>query len=110
MGLQVKILQSILASFGFNLLIDGIYGPKTAGVILQLQQKFPPTKVDGIYGTQTKASLQTLIDTHFHLVTNPTDNLVLVNRVNGLPAEYVPPDLVVLAIPFIFKSMIQKNK
>jgi len=108
--LQVKTLQSILASFGFNLLIDGIYGPKTAGVILQLQQKFPPIKVDGIYGPQTKASLQTLIDTHFHLVTNPTDKLVLVNRVNGLPAEYVPPDLVILTIPFTFQEYDPKKQ
>ncbi|SPF37544.1 D-alanyl-D-alanine carboxypeptidase (fragment) [Candidatus Desulfosporosinus infrequens] len=109
-GLQVKILQSILDSFGFSLLVDGFYGPKTVGVILQLQQKFPPFKVDGIYGPQTRASLQSLIDTHFHLVANPTDKLVLINRENGLPAEYVPPDLVVPAIPFTFQEYDPKKQ
>jgi len=109
-GPQIKALQSILVSFGFSLLVDGSYGPKTAGVILQLQQKFPPLKVDGVYGPQTKASIQTLIDTHFHLVTNPTSKLVLVNRVYGLPAEYVPPDLVVPNIPFTFKEYDPKKQ
>lgn len=109
-GPQVKALQSNLVSLGFSLLVDEIYGPKTAGVILQLQQKFPPIKVDGVYGPQTKASLQTLIDTHFHLVANPTDKLVLVNRVNGLPAEYVPPDLVVPNIPFAFQEYDPKKQ
>jgi len=98
-GPQVKVLQSILVSFGFVLKVDGIYGAKTASVILQLQQKFPLIKADGIYGPQTKASLQTLIDMHFHLVANPTDRLVLVNRANGLPADYVPSGLVIPNIP-----------
>ncbi|MDR3540423.1 MAG: D-alanyl-D-alanine carboxypeptidase family protein [Desulfosporosinus sp.] len=109
-GPAVKTLQSILVSYGFNLSVDGIYGSKTAGVIIQLQQKFPPIKVDGIYGPQTKASLQTLIDTHFHLVAHPTDKLVLVNRVNGLPAEYVPPDLVVVTVPFTFQEYDPKKQ
>lgn len=97
---QVKKLQSILLSFGFSVLVDGIYGPKTAAVIQQLQQKFPPIKADGIYRPGTKASLQKLIDTSFCLVANPDDPLALVNRANGLPAEYVPPNLVVPNIPF----------
>jgi len=107
---QVKALQSMLVSFGFRLQTDGIYGPHTAGIILELQQKFPPLKVDGVYGPQTKASLQILIDTHFHLVANPTDRLVLVNRVSGLPAEYIPPDLTVPAVPFPFQEYDPKKQ
>jgi LAS superfamily LD-carboxypeptidase LdcB len=109
-GPQVKALQSILVFFGFRLVADGIYGPHTTSVILQLQQKFPPLKVDGVYGPQTKAALQILIDIHFHLVANPTDRLVLVNRVSGLPAEYIPPDLVVPAIPFTFQEYDPKKQ
>lgn len=110
MGYQIQALQSILDSFGFSLLIDGIYGPETASVIRQLQQKFPPSKADGVYGPQTKASLQTLLDIHFHLVNNPTDSLVLVNKVNGLPAEYIPQDLVVPDIPFTFLEYDPKKQ
>lgn len=107
---QVKALQSILLSFGFRIPVDGIYGPKTAAVILQLQQKFPPIKADGIYGPWTKASLQKLIDTHFRLVANPTDTLALVDKVNGLPAEYVPPNLVVPNIPFTCQAYDPKKQ
>ncbi|MEA4900037.1 D-alanyl-D-alanine carboxypeptidase family protein [Desulfitobacterium sp.] len=109
-GPQVKALQSVLVSFGFSIKVDGIYGSKTASVILQLQQKSPPIKADGIYGPKTKASLQTLIDINFHLVSNPTDLLVLVNRANGLPAEYIPSKLVIPNIPFSFEGYDPKKQ
>ncbi len=109
-GTQVKFLQSVLVSFDFKLKVDGIYGPLTAGIILQLQNKFPLISWDGLYGPKTKAALQTLIDSNFHLAPNPSDILVLLNRINGLPAEYVPPDLVVPNVPFTIREFVPQKQ
>jgi LAS superfamily LD-carboxypeptidase LdcB len=108
-GDQVRGVQRVLASLGYRLKVDGIYGSQTAGIISQIQKKNPPMKTDGIYGPQTKAYLQNLIDNKFTLVANPNDTLVLVNRMNGLPGDYIPPDLVVPNVPFTTQEFVPQK-
>jgi hypothetical protein len=55
-GDEVRELQTLLNAAGHNLVIDGIFGPKTALAVREYQQANGLT-VDGIVGTQTWGSL-----------------------------------------------------
>lgn len=43
------------------------------------------------------------------IVTNPADLLVLVNKERQLPADYVPPNLVIPDVPFFVKEDVPKK-
>lgn len=51
-SMKVSQLQDCLSSIGYNLQIDGSYGPKTQGIV-RLFQKDHDLQVDGIYGPKT---------------------------------------------------------
>lgn len=55
-GGAVTRLQRALTSKGYQLTVDGIYGPKTATAVAKLQ-KSAGLVVDGIYGPKTAAAL-----------------------------------------------------
>ena len=48
----VRALQDLLRAQGQNVVVDGIFGPKTAGAVRAVQQQHHVT-VDGIVGPQT---------------------------------------------------------
>ena len=54
-GQAVKELQSALNTLGYNLVIDGSYGPGTRAAILDFQRKYPTLANDGSYGPKTRA-------------------------------------------------------
>lgn len=56
-GPDVTRLQKALASAGHKLVIDGIYGEKTASAVIAQQRKHGLV-VDGIYGPKTALTLQ----------------------------------------------------
>ncbi len=56
-SMKVSQLQDCLHSIGYNLQIDGSYGPKTQGIV-RLFQKDHDLQVDGIYGPKTYATLK----------------------------------------------------
>lgn len=109
-GENVKRIQNVLASFGFSIKVDGIYGLQTKATILQVQQKFPELLADGIYGPRTKILLEKLQQSHYRIVTQPTDRLVLVNKTNSLTADYIPPDLVKPNVPFTIKEDVPQKQ
>lgn len=55
-GDDVKALQNLLNQNGYNLVVDGSFGPKTAAAVKDYQQKNGLT-VDGIVGTKTWGAL-----------------------------------------------------
>jgi LAS superfamily LD-carboxypeptidase LdcB/LysM repeat protein len=102
-GPNVLKIQQALASMGFDIEPDGVYGPKTSNIILDLQKKYPEALVaDGVYGPKTKEILQKLLSSNYKVVQNPDNRMVLVNKFNALLPSYVPKNLTVTDIPFYF--------
>ena len=102
-GPNILRIQQALVSIGFNIRPDGIYGPITSNIILDLQKKYPEVLVaDGVYGPKTKQILQSLLSSNYKVVQNPDNILVLVNKFNTLLPSYVPKNLTVTEIPFYF--------
>lgn len=58
-GSEVKWLQWMLKRHGYNLQIDGIFGPKTLKAVKDFQKKHDLV-VDGLVGKKTKAALKGL--------------------------------------------------
>jgi peptidoglycan hydrolase-like protein with peptidoglycan-binding domain len=58
-GSEVKWLQWMLNRQGYNLQIDGIFGPKTLETVKDFQKKHDLV-VDGLVGKKTKAALKGL--------------------------------------------------
>ena len=58
-GSEVKWLQWMLNRHGYNLQIDGIFGPKTLEAVKDFQKKHDLV-VDGLVGKKTKAALKGL--------------------------------------------------
>lgn len=55
----VKEIQSLLRSNGYNITVDGKYGPKTTAAVKSFQKaQKPPLKADGIVGPLTWAALK----------------------------------------------------
>lgn len=59
-GTVVRRAQSILARSGFDVPIDGTYGPSTEAAVKVLQEKHGLT-VDGFLGPKTWAALNSLV-------------------------------------------------
>jgi hypothetical protein len=84
-GPEVTRLQKALASAGHKLVIDGIYGEKTASAVIAQQRKHGLV-VDGIYGPKTALTLQIGADTR-QLLTQ-TDMQQAADRL-GVPVAAV---------------------
>ena len=61
-GQDVIEVQKALDLLGFDLSIDGIYGPSTKNVMIKFQQNHGEISNDGIYGPATKKILQIVLD------------------------------------------------
>ena len=76
-GEDVRKLQQTLNSLGFNLSVDGQFGPKTQSAVRSYQQK-NGLAVDGIVGVNTWNSLSKSI-TNKTTTTNKTTNSKVTN-------------------------------
>lgn len=56
-GNSVKQLQQRLSQLGYNISVDGSYGPQTAAIVKEFQQDHG-AKVDGVVGKDTLGKLQ----------------------------------------------------
>jgi len=57
-GSKVTSLQIRLAALGFNIAIDGDYGPQTRGAVVKLQEFRCVAPTDGIFGPMTAAETE----------------------------------------------------
>ncbi len=70
-GDDVKELQTVLNSKGYNLDVDGVFGSKTQAAVRDYQSK-NKLQVDGIVGTNTWASLSPTTNTNSSTTTTNT--------------------------------------
>lgn len=108
-GEDVRKIQKVLNELYFSMVEDGIYGWVTKIAILEFQKQYPALANDGVYGPQTKKYLQQALLNDHIIVSNPSNLLVLVNKKNSLPADYVPINLVVPNVPFPFEEFDSKK-
>ncbi|MFN7166814.1 MAG: N-acetylmuramoyl-L-alanine amidase [Pannonibacter sp.] len=60
-GQPVEALQSMLAIYGYNVPVNGVFDEQTAAVITAFQRHFRPERVDGIADASTIATLHGLL-------------------------------------------------
>lgn len=60
-GEDVERFQAALATFGYGLVADGRFGPRTRDVVTAFQRHFRPERVDGQADDQTRARLSGLL-------------------------------------------------
>jgi len=109
-GEAVKRIQQVLLLLAYNIKVDSIYGEQTKGIILDIQKKYPESLIsDGIYGQKTRSQLEKLLLSNCHIIQNPDNVLVLVNKENSLPQNYIPSDLVFPNVPFSFEEILPKK-
>ncbi|WP_204498547.1 D-alanyl-D-alanine carboxypeptidase family protein [Aquibacillus albus] len=106
---NIQLVQQALNHYGYALSEDGIYGWRTTKAIKDFQSQHGTLVNDGVYGPNTKKVLQQEILTDKYIVSNPNDTLVLVNKEYGLPKDYVPNNLVVPNVKFLFNEYHPKK-
>jgi N-acetylmuramoyl-L-alanine amidase len=62
-GIEVEVLQSMLAIYGYGLNITGLYGTKTEATVIAFQRHFRPDLVDGVADASTRETLRRLLAT-----------------------------------------------
>ncbi|WDU82768.1 peptidoglycan-binding domain-containing protein [Caloramator sp. Dgby_cultured_2] len=72
-GEDVKTLQTLLNKYGYNLKVDGIYGPKTLAAVKDFQKKHG-LKAGGVVGPKTMAKLNPAPVNVAKNTTKPTTN------------------------------------
>lgn len=61
-GEAVKTLQKGLKDMSYNVVIDGIYGHQTKEAVIQFQKRFPELINDGVFGPNTKAVMEKVLN------------------------------------------------
>ncbi|HHY73693.1 MAG TPA: LysM peptidoglycan-binding domain-containing protein [Bacillus bacterium] len=108
-GEKVKIIQKAFNRLNYVLSEDGVYDIGTKAVVKDFQSKYVDIANDGVYGPKTREYLQDALLTDHIIVANPDSVLVLVNKNNALPKDYVPKDLTVPEVNFTFKEYDPKK-
>jgi len=107
-GSDVRKVQQRLNEIGYDLIVDGNYGPRTKGAILTFQKDYSELLNDGVYGPNTKSYLENA--TPELIVDNPSDLLVLVNMDRSLPSDYVPNNLREVQVPVVHDSELMRDQ
>jgi len=74
-GSAVRDLQSKLRQLGYNISVDGIYGPQTAAAVRDFQRKYG-LAVDGIAGPQTLSKLNQVLSGSKQATTSASTGLL----------------------------------
>ncbi|MCT1577422.1 D-alanyl-D-alanine carboxypeptidase family protein [Oceanobacillus kimchii] len=129
-GEQVVALQYFLEQLGYSFSDQGNYNEQVTWAITDFQIQQEDLLVSGIYDEDTKQKIEEVIqsektykpgkglpaptepaftDAGTEVISNPYDQLVLVNKDFSLPADYIPDDLVIPNVPFPFIEDIPKK-
>ncbi|MFD2627301.1 D-alanyl-D-alanine carboxypeptidase family protein [Oceanobacillus kapialis] len=131
-GKNVTSLQNALREIGYKLSEDGVYEEATTWAITDLQLQFEKLQATGVYNKATQNVLSSLLEdaeTDFQpgkalpkqaettmtshgtpVLSNPYDQLAIVNKEFALPADYVPEDLVTPNVRFPFTEDLPKKQ
>jgi N-acetylmuramoyl-L-alanine amidase len=60
-GYEIKALQVALATYGYHIQADGVFGPRTKAVVEAFQRRFRRARVDGVADAETRAILASLL-------------------------------------------------
>jgi N-acetylmuramoyl-L-alanine amidase len=60
-GPPIEALQAMLALYGYDIAVDGVFGPQTVAVVAAFQRHFRPSRVDGVADSSTITTLRDLI-------------------------------------------------
>ncbi|MCK8824780.1 peptidoglycan DD-metalloendopeptidase family protein [Fuchsiella alkaliacetigena] len=85
-GADVKELQSKLNELGYEVGVDGLFGPQTAAQVKQFQSEYG-LSADGIVGSQTLFALKKLTELVEHRVQPGESIYILARRYNTSIAE-----------------------
>lgn len=127
---DVEALQTALIKLGYSIDITGVYDEKTVWAVTDLQFQTKETNISGRYDEDTKLAIENSLDGDNSIepgkelpykkesktddgktVTgNPYDVLVLVNKDNSLPDDFLPGDLVTPDVPFPFTEDLPKKQ
>ncbi|MFS0749096.1 D-alanyl-D-alanine carboxypeptidase family protein [Oceanobacillus sp. 1P07AA] len=129
-GEQVVALQHFLEQLGYSFSDQGNYNEQVTWAITDFQIQQENLLVSGIYDGNTKQKFEEVLqsesaykpgegllaptepafsDAGTEVISNPYDQLVLVNKDFSLPADYIPDDLVIPNVPFPFTEDIPKK-
>ncbi|CDO04004.1 D-alanyl-D-alanine carboxypeptidase [Oceanobacillus picturae] len=131
-GEKVTSLQNALRKIGYNLSEEGVYEEATTWAITDLQLQFEELQASGVYNKATQKVLSALLDgseANFQpgkalpekaetttttngtpVLSNPYDQLAIVNKEFALPADYLPEDLVTPNVRFPFTEELPKKQ
>lgn len=93
---NVYWLQESLKMAGHYTALDGRWGPNTKKALVQFKKRKELPDVE-VYDQTTKDLLEKVRKNK--LVKNPSSDLVLLNKSNYLPSDYVPENLVEADLP-----------
>ncbi|BAC12486.1 carboxypeptidase [Oceanobacillus iheyensis HTE831] len=129
-GEEVDALQYFLEQLGYNFSEQGNYNEQVTWAITDFQLQQEDLLVSGVYNEDTKQKIEEVIqsensykpgeglpaptepaftDAGTEIISNPYDQLALVNKEFSLPADYIPDDLVIPNVPFPFTEDIPKK-
>ncbi|MFC3041652.1 D-alanyl-D-alanine carboxypeptidase family protein [Virgibacillus xinjiangensis] len=130
-GKEVTDLQHALEAIGYPVQISGVYDEMTTWAITDFQLQHDGLTPLGVYNEQTKEALNVALSEGFSgeagkglpqptetaasdggtpVLSNPYDQLALVNKQQALPSDYVPGDMVVPDVRFPFEEDLPKKK
>ncbi|WP_205520027.1 D-alanyl-D-alanine carboxypeptidase family protein [Virgibacillus doumboii] len=137
-GPKIKKLQQALNKIGYSLSINSEFDWTMVWVVKDFQAQLSALETDGIYGSKTRGYIQKAINGDIginpgsgmaknteqndnakknktnnqqsQIVSDPSSILVLVNKNNRLPADYVPENLVVPDVRFPFDADLPKRQ
>ncbi|MDI9441152.1 MAG: peptidoglycan DD-metalloendopeptidase family protein [Bacillota bacterium] len=76
-GTDVKEIQQMLVDLGHELVVDGVFGPKTKAAVMQVQKDLG-LRVDGVVGPETRAALAELREAVVSYTVQRGDNLTAI--------------------------------
>ncbi|MFD1850846.1 D-alanyl-D-alanine carboxypeptidase family protein [Oceanobacillus bengalensis] len=130
-GDQVELLQKSLNEIGYTIDVNGIYDEMTTWAITDFQLQHENLMALGVYNTETKEALESFIEnnhvieaglglllpdqevttnTGIPVISNPYDQLALINKEQALPENYIPEDLVVPNVRFPYEDDVPKKQ
>ena len=111
-GQHVKEVQIALNAIGYNLTVDGSYGPGTKASISDFQRKHSGLSVDGSYGPSTRLYLLKALE---NKQTPNKDKIVYLTFDDG-PSKTITPEILrilkdynIEATFFVLGSMAEKS-